>query len=109
MDFKQLQTEQEAWQNRNFGPCDGNSHRCLLGVTEELGELSHAHLKSEQGIRTNQDHNHAKKDAVGDIVIYLAGYCNDNDLSLDECITMAWDEVKQRDWTKNKKNGVDNG
>src|SRR4051812_30609457 len=47
------------------------------GMVEELGELAHADLKMEQGIRGNvEEHQLAAKDAVGDLLVYMADYCN---------------------------------
>lgn len=93
-----LQHQQAEWSERNFP--DQKSYQYLLGAMEELGELTHAHLKAEQGIRTNENHDAMKRDAVGDIVIYLAGYCTANSLNFEECVWQAWYEVKKRDWTK---------
>ena len=99
MDLETLQQEQNEWQNRNFP--NTTKHQCLLGVTEEVGELSHAHLKCEQGIRGTSDEHIAEAiDAIGDIVIFLAGYCNSNGYDLSECVTKAWEEVKNRDWSE---------
>lgn len=100
-----LQKEQEIWGNHNFGPQAGE--RMLLGVSEEVGELCHAHLKSLQGIRKSTEELVAKKkDAIGDIVIYLTAYCNSEGIDFQECVDTAWNEVSQRDWKKFPKNGL---
>ena len=105
-DFKSLQMTIDTWARRNFGNARVPYHP-LLGVGEEVGELMHAHLKMEQGIRgTKEEHREAAKDAIGDIVIYLADYCNLNDYDLDECINIALKEVQGRDWNKHKINGT---
>ncbi len=98
-----LQKEQGAWQEKNFGPSP--SWHALLGVQEEAGELCHAHLKSVQGIRTNENHQAAKIDAVGDIVIYLAAYCNLEGIDLQLAVEQTWQEVSQRNWKANQVNG----
>ena len=68
-----LQESLYDWQKYNFG--DQDNDRILLGICEEIGELCHAQLKGEQGIRgTAEEHNAAMKDAVGDIMIYLLNY-----------------------------------
>lgn len=88
-------------------PPDAPAYRPLLGIVEELGELAHAHLKGEQGIRlTPEQVLEKKKDAVGDLFVYAADYCNRNGLTLPECIERAWGEVRDRDWRKNKMDGV---
>jgi hypothetical protein len=66
----------------NFG--DRPAWQTLLGVVEEVGELSHAHLKAAQGIRgTREQHHVAKIDAVADIVIFLADYCTAEGIDLE--------------------------
>lgn len=99
-----LQTEVFEWNRRNF-PVK-STYQPLLGLVEEVGELSHAHLKHEQRIRgAVSEHIKAKQDAVGDIVIYLVDYCNQNGLDFSYCVATAWNEVRQRDWVKFPKNG----
>jgi hypothetical protein len=72
-DLDKLALETKTWRDRNFpGYLPGDQ---LLGVIEELGELSHAYLKGKQGIRGSLDeHDAAGRDAVGDCMIYLMGY-----------------------------------
>lgn len=105
MTFTQLQLEVGEWSRRNFP--NNQPHHPLLGAVEELGELSHAHLKMEQGIRgTYAEHQCAKLDAVGDIVVFLADYCERNEISLEHAVEVTWGGVKQRDWQKNKQDGT---
>lgn len=105
MELWSLQEQVEIWQKKNFK--NKKPHQPLLGVTEEVGELCHAHLKNEQGIRgTPEEHYLKKMDAIGDIVIYLCDYCTQNKISINDAVIKAWDEVSKRDWTRNKKNGV---
>lgn len=107
MDLKTLQREVSEWAARNFP--NNKPHMPLLGASEEIGELCHAHLKMEQGIRgTPEEHHAAKCDAVGDTIIYLADYCRLNGIDLDDAVENAWSVVVNRDWLKNKKNGVKN-
>lgn len=105
MDLNILQEEHAVWLAANFP--QQKSHQPLLGLTEEVGELAHAHLKAEQGIRNYVDHREAVADAIGDIVIFLASYCNTNGYDLGTCVDDAWDEVKQREWNRFRQNGVD--
>ena len=99
MNLKQLQDEVTIWTNHNFP--NAESHQPLLGAFEEVGELAHAHLKEEQGIRgTLKEHTKAKIDAVGDIIIFLAHYCTLSCLDLNICVEMAWNESSKRDWIK---------
>jgi len=102
--LSQLQREHERWLAYNFP--DQHPHDALLGLVEEVGELAHAHLKHEQGIRGMTDEEFKKQagDAIGDIVIYLASYCNTNDFNLPYEVSTAWDKVKERDWRKDPDN-----
>jgi NTP pyrophosphatase (non-canonical NTP hydrolase) len=104
MQLSTLQYEVGRWALYNFP--NAKPYTPLLGIGEEAGELMHAHLKQEQGIRgTYQKHQHAKLDAVGDLLIYLAHYCELNNLDLDAAIETTWAKVKQRDWQINSEDG----
>lgn len=104
MTFRYLQEAQKEWCNYNFP--NQTPHAALLGMMEELGELSHAVLKEQQGIRgTPEEHKAAKEDAIGDIVIYMADFCTKHGLDFQKCVEDAWAEVSQRDWIKYPKDG----
>jgi len=72
-ELERIAEETKKWRDVNFpGFLPGDQ---LLGVIEEQGELSHAYLKAKQGIRgTQEEHDAAGQDAVGDCIIYLLGY-----------------------------------
>jgi NTP pyrophosphatase (non-canonical NTP hydrolase) len=101
MNFKELQDQQMIWAEHNFP--NAKPYQPLLGAVEELGELAHAHLKMEQGIR-NIGYE-SKTDAIADIVIYLAHYCSLNDIDMNDAICSAWKIVQERNWKKFPKNG----
>lgn len=104
MDIQTIQTELDQWSLHNFP--SRKVHHPLLGATEEMGELCHAHLKMEQGIRgTNEEHIAEAKDAIGDVIIYLMDYCNQMDFDLQTIIEETWQTVCNRDWKKNPKTG----
>lgn len=104
MTFRELQDEQKAWVEHNFP--NRTAYQPLLGVCEEVGELCHAHLKQEQKIRgTWQEHQVAKIDAVGDILVYLADYCTANMIDLQSAVELTWQQVVKRDWQKDKLTG----
>lgn len=103
--LRDVQNEQKAWLEHNF-PHRRPEHQ-LLGLVEEIGELAHARLKREQGIRGAAEHWTAKeKDAVGDILIFLLGHCNENNWDLEEILLNTWGEVKCRDWKRYPKTGL---
>ena len=105
--LRAFQAAHRLWLNRNFP--NQKPHDALLGLAEEVGELAHAHLKNEQGIRGKDQYQYEREasDAIGDIVIYLASYCNTNRFDLAACIENAWEEVSARDWQKHPETGVD--
>lgn len=76
LDWNKLVEERNAWVAHNF-PNEVDGHPGLgsmFGVIEEMGELVHAHLKEDQGIRgTDEQHQADAKDAVGDLTVYLLG------------------------------------
>jgi len=75
-------------------------------VFEEVGELSHAHLKGLQGIRYTPEVIHRKKvDAIGDILIGLLHYCHAEKINLELCLVSTWNQVKHRDFQKDKIRG----
>jgi NTP pyrophosphatase (non-canonical NTP hydrolase) len=103
-EFETFQYEHSRWLAHNFP--NQLPHEPLLGLVEEVGELSHAHLKLAQGIRGTVTELMAKKeDAVGDIFIFLISYCVANNISLRTAIEDAWRTVEARDWRANPTAG----
>jgi NTP pyrophosphatase (non-canonical NTP hydrolase) len=78
MDWTTLLAERNEWVAHNFpNPHVPNPGESILGIMEEVGELSHAYLKSAQNIRGDRtQHEEDAKDAVADITIYLLGVMN---------------------------------
>lgn len=92
-----LQSRLQLWRERNFPGTDAEQQ--LLGVVEEVGELAHAVLKRKQGIRgTTDDHEAAIIDAVGDIQIFLAGFCSYEGFNMQHAYEVTASQVMQRDW-----------
>ncbi len=105
LNFEKLQHEVGEWSRKNFPK--NTPLNPFLGAVEEIGELSHALLKQNQGIRgTFEEHEVAAKDAVGDTLVYLADFCERRGWSMQAIIEEVWGRVKQRDWKKNKKDGT---
>ncbi len=100
---------EHAFRTRRQTVDQHNAANSTLGdLVRAVGQLSHAHLKGEQGIREMGDAVKcaaAKMDAVGDIVIYLASYCTTNQIDLAVAVQSAWDEVKARDWVTHPTDG----
>jgi NTP pyrophosphatase (non-canonical NTP hydrolase) len=99
-----LQREHAKWVEHNFPGQE--SWVPLLGAVEELGELAHAHIKSHQGIRGSAEKHEAKgRDAIGDVLIYLAHYATNRGWDLQQLMEETWAEVIQRDWIKDPLKG----
>lgn len=78
LDWQRLIKEHHDWESYNFS--DVTVEHQLMGVQEEVGELTHHHLKATQNIRNNEDHLREGQDAVGDTVIYLLGVMHSLDM-----------------------------
>lgn len=75
MDWDKLIAERDIWIAHNFpNPSRPDPGESVWGCVEELGELTHAHLKEKQNIRgTGEEHQTEAKDAIADLSIYLLG------------------------------------
>lgn len=76
LDWNQLVEERNVWVAHNFPDPDGSRTPLdsVLGCMEEMGELTHAHLKQVQAIRgTPEEHEANAKDSIGDLAVYLLG------------------------------------
>ena len=122
-----IQKELGEWATTNFGKRRTEELR-LIGMSEEIGELvtqvlemvvpvlhlvrengvlSHSHLKEKCGIRGTPEQHQAKaRDAIGDIFLFMADYCNLRGWSVEEIIQTTWDEVKQRNWIDDPQGGL---
>lgn len=74
--LKQLQEEQKPWVLHNFG--EGQPYQPLLGLVEEIGELSGAVDQMEGCINDTDwsDASEETKDAIADIVVYMCDYAS---------------------------------
>ena len=79
----ELQKEMYDWKIKNFGQSVNGGMDMLLGVIEEIGELSHSVLKKYQGIRTDGSDFYIK-DSIGDIFIFIMQYLSENSIEYDE-------------------------
>jgi len=103
VDFDQMRVVQDianAWQREQFG--DTTTMQALAGVTEEVGELAHALLKTEQNIRQDKDHDAEGQDAIGDIVMYLMHVCMTKGWDFGDCVRGALKTIIARDWREER-------
>ena len=100
MNLDDLQDEVAEWSRRNFP--NNTPIEPLLGLMEELGELAHAHLKGQQGIRHTADEiEYKKRDALGDLIIQACDYASRGGFHLSDAVLEAWEQVRKRDWLSN--------
>ncbi len=59
----------------------------LIKFFEEGGELASALLKNKE---------EEEKDAVGDVLVTLIIYCKLRNINLAECLSLAWEQIKNR-------------
>lgn len=79
-DLNELKREVGSWSIENFGHEQPYTFP-LMGVAEEYGELITSVLKQLQGIDDAEKYEgrvgrEAEMDAIGDIMVYLADFCN---------------------------------
>jgi len=59
----------------------------MLKMTEEVGELAHAIARGKKA---------EMKDAIGDCVVVLTILAAQNDMTIEECVRAAYNEIKDR-------------
>lgn len=121
--FDEFQDVISEWlQRQPFGRNQQPSSPAL-GVVEEIGELrgawvdametragsiTRAVLKGLQGIRgTAEEHAAKMADAIGDIMVYTAGFATSSGKRLRTMANVALKEILRRDWERFPVNGVD--
>jgi len=93
------QVKHARWADRNFGATP--LEQIVLGMAEELGELSHAVLKRAQGIRGMDDEakfREAAGDAIADVLIYATHACTALRLDFATLYMGTMRKVLERDW-----------
>lgn len=99
-----LQNRLHGWRRRNFPNADSTQQ--LLGLVEEVGELAHAVLKQIQNIRGDRaTHDAEILDAIGDIQVFLAGFCSYRGVDMQLAYEQVARLVMDRDWIKYPENG----
>jgi NTP pyrophosphatase (non-canonical NTP hydrolase) len=102
LNFARVQTQVAKWVKANFGPELPEWHP-ILGVMEELGELCHSFLKQGQGIHLEEDHREKMADAVADIVIFLADFCQREGFLFQELMEIVLPKVLKRNWVAHRE------
>jgi len=94
------------WGKHNFP--DASHIWCVLGLAEEVGELSSVYLKRLENIRPDTATVHNEIDAIGDIIIFLLHLCEMRGFDVESIIFSTWEEVRKRDWKKYPETGLPN-
>ena len=85
--FEQLTRNVQEWAAAR-GIYEHSSARAqLLKAFSEMGELADAEI---------EDDGTAAADAVGDVLVCLINLCVLRDLDIIDCLSGAWDEIKDR-------------
>lgn len=95
------QTEIGLWIEKNF-PGDTGLPNRALGLVEEVGELSRAIVKREQGIRGSyEEWTEEMRKELGDVFIKLNDVAEAAGFDLATCATLRWMDVRERNWVAN--------
>lgn len=85
--YRELESEIVRWaEQRRIIPL-AKPHTQLMKAVSEIGELCDADLKNDPD---------KIKDGVGDVMVCLINYCALRDISLEQCLLLAWNEIKDR-------------
>lgn len=87
MNFEQLEKAVIEWARPKGLLNKDNGRNQILKTVEELGEVVRAELKNDRI---------EKIDGIGDVVVTLILYANINDLSIVGCLSVAYNEIKDR-------------
>lgn len=74
---------------------EADSSKQMLKVVEETGEVAAALARSDKA---------ALKDGIGDVIVTLIILAQQNDMTLQECLECAYNEIKNR--TGKTVNGI---
>jgi len=92
--FNDVQNRMAAWAEHNTPPMSKDEVIC--GIVGELGELAQARRYSKQSRFGGNPCLSDEDDCIGDIVLFVARYCNESDFDFGECVRGALEEVEQR-------------
>lgn len=101
-DINEIIEKVEEWfLHRNLQILDGSGQ--LVKLQEEVDELKQAFwqyetvdLMNENATDALMEYRSDEVDAVGDILVVLIGYCMQRNLDIQECLELAYKEIKDR-------------
>ncbi|MFD2658589.1 MazG-like family protein [Gracilibacillus thailandensis] len=86
LEMSHLTNKVEQWSEEK-GLDQADSSKQFLKVTEEVGEVAAALARSDKD---------ALKDGIGDVLVTLIILAQQNDMTIDECLETAYNEIKDR-------------
>lgn len=87
MKWEELVQAVVRWSDERGIPERGTTAGQLLKAASELGELCDAEIKDDWD---------GREDAVGDVLVCLIIYCDMWEITLEECLERAYNEIKDR-------------
>ena len=87
MTLAQLELEVIQWAHTESLLSPDNAHAQMCKVTEEVGETAAALLKGNR---------EALKDGIGDIAVTIIILAAQHSMTLQDCLSCAYDEIKNR-------------
>lgn len=93
MSYNELELSVVRWSEDRGIIQNSDAKTQLLKAFEEMGELASGINKKDMALI---------KDGVGDVVVCLINVCAILDISITECLQIAYDEIKDRKGYLNK-------
>lgn len=93
MSYNELELNIVRWSEDRGIIQNSDAKTQLLKAFEEMGELASGINKKDMALI---------KDGVGDVVVCLINVCAILDISITECLQIAYDEIKDRKGYLNK-------
>jgi NTP pyrophosphatase (non-canonical NTP hydrolase) len=87
MSYNELELSVVRWSEDRGIIQNSDAKTQLLKAFEEMGELASGINKKDMALI---------KDGVGDVVVCLINVCAILDISITECLQLAYDEIKDR-------------
>ena len=87
MTLAQLELQVIQWAHTKGLLSPNNAHAQMCKVTEEVGETAAALLKGNR---------EALKDGIGDIAVTIIILAAQHGMTLNDCLSAAYDEIKNR-------------
>lgn len=105
--IREIQSSVASWVKHNFPSSTAQDE--ILGMQEDLGKLARAYLKSKQKIRgysfSGDKSKREMSDAIGNMMIYMLGFCESVGIDLESEVFSAWEKIKKLDWSADPDSG----